>query len=281
LFETSQTKQWKPIFSDFYPKDKRFIKMKNQFTIEINDDYLYLLYKAKNTLWYFNDLIKNGFLCYKAIKFKNDDDVFVWLENVTLKEGFYYGFLAENNKQYNISMDKAIDWMIVEDSRMIGGYSIRYYVNTLDAEEKLNFEIECGFRIDDGNDSFKPDLSTAEGAIMMLENFYNSNDLNGIFSCKDFYEEAKNILIENDINIHEETVRRIESVLKVSFIEHIESKGFPDFNNVERVFTLIDENEGQQLIEEKVVYRDFSSSINKLWVTRCKDGTWRVLNTID
>lgn len=255
--------------------------MKNQFTIEINDDYLYLLYKAKNTLWYFNDLIKKGFLCYKAIKFKNDDDVFVWLENVTLEEGCYYGFLAENNKQYNISMDKAIDWMIVEDSRMIGGYSIRYYVNTLDAEEKLNFEIECGFRIDDGNDFFKPDLSTAEGAIMMLENFYNSNDLNGIFSCKDFYEEAKNILIENDINIHEETVRRIESVLKVSFIEHIESKGFPDFNNVERVFTLIDENEGQRLIEEKVVYRDLSSSINKLWVTRCKDGTWRVLNTID
>jgi hypothetical protein len=63
--------------------------------------------------------------------------------------------------------------MIVDNRRLIGGYTIRHYRDTLDNEERLNFDIDFGVKIDDGNDHFKPDFSTPEGAIIKIEDYYS------------------------------------------------------------------------------------------------------------
>ncbi|UIR57833.1 DUF2314 domain-containing protein [Sphingobacterium sp. SRCM116780] len=255
--------------------------MNNQIIIEVNQDYIYAVYKAKNTIWYFNELIKNGFSGYNSIKYSNNNQVFVWLENVRIEGEYYVGVLAENGDPERVPLADAIDWLVIEDARLIGGYTIRYYRRTLDEDERINFDGYYGVRIDEGNDFFRPDRSSAEGAIITIENFYNNKDLNGILSCKDFRKEAENILIENNIEINEETRSKIEAVLKISFVEDLELNGFPNFDEIDRVFTLKDQKKDQHLIEEKVIYRDGSITINNLWVGFLKDDGWKVLNRVD
>lgn len=256
--------------------------MNKSFQLEVNQEYLYLLYKAKNTIWYFNELAKSSYSgYYSAIKFQNEDGIFVWLENIRIEDSYYCGVLSESNEPKTVPLNTAIDWMIIEEQRMLGGYSIRHYWNTLGEEEKLNFEIECGFRIDEGNDFFRPDRSTPEGAILSIEQFYSLKDLDGIISCKDFRKEAENIMIEHSVEINEKTHEMITSALKVSFFEELELNGFPKFEGLDRVFTMQYQREDQQLIEEKVIYSDGTVTINRLWVWYSGKDGWKVLNLVE
>ncbi|QDZ62235.1 hypothetical protein EVD20_04480 [Elizabethkingia bruuniana] len=171
--------------------------------------------------------------------------------------------------------------MIIENGRLIGGYTIRYYRDTLDDESKMNFDIDFGVKIDDGNDFFKPDLTTPEGAITKIENYYSNNDLKGVISCKDFEMEAENLLEERGVIITAEIKNKISETLKLSLIETFQLNEFPSFENIERCFTLIEEKEDQRLIEEKVIYQNGNFTFNKLWVWRSKDGDWKVLNLFE
>lgn len=249
--------------------------------IEETDEYNYHLYKAKNTLWYFNNLITNGFSGYNSVKFKNDDGVYVWLENVKIKNDNYSGDLAETGLSRSISIRDVIDWMIIEKGRLIGGYTIRQYRDTLNEESKINFDIDFGVKIDDGNDFFKPDLTTPEGAIIKIENYYSNNDLKGVISCKDFEMEAENLLDDRSAIISPETKNKIAEALKSSLIETFQLNEFPNFQNIERCFNLIEEKKDQRLIEEKVIYQNGNFTYNKLWVRRSKDGHWKVLNLVE
>lgn len=250
-------------------------------TIEINRDFLYHLYKAKNTLWYFNDLIKIGVSEYNSVKFKNSEDVYVWLEDVKIEGNYYSGNLAENGTPQKVLINDVIDWMIIEDGRLIGGYTIRHYRNTLDDESKMNFDIDFGVKIDDGNDFFKPDLTTPEGTIIKIENFYSNKDLRGVISYRDFEMEAKNLLEERGAVITTETKNKIAEALESSLVETFQSNKFPNFENIERCFTLLEEKQDQRLIEEKVIYQNGNFTFNKLWVWRSKEGDWKVLNLVE
>jgi len=253
--------------------------MNNSAKIEETKEYIYYLYKAKNTLWYFNDFIKNGFLEYNSVKFKNNEDVYVWLENVKIEGNYYSGNLAENGNFQKILINDVIDWMIIENGRLIGGYTIRHYRDTLDDDEtKINFDIDFGVIIDDGNDFFKPDFSTPEGTIIKIEDFYSAKNLEGVLSCKNFLKEAENLLNERDLMITEELVAEIAETLKLTFIQDLKEHGFPYFKDIERNFTLIKEKEDMQLIEEKVIYQDGNITINNLWVWRSKESEWKLLN---
>ncbi|QIH34488.1 DUF2314 domain-containing protein [Sphingobacterium sp. DR205] len=256
--------------------------MNNSAKIEEDNIYKYNLYKAENTLWYFNDLIRSGFSGYNSVKFENKEGVYVWLENVKIEENYYLGNLAENGTTQKIIMNDIIDWMIIENGRLIGGYTIRHYRdNILDDEEKLNFDIDFGVVIDDGNDFFKPDLSTPEGAIVKIENFYSAKDLQGILSCKNFTKEAENLLNERNLLITEDLVNEIAETLKVTFIQDLKENGYPYFKDIERNFNLKEEKENMQLIEEKVVYQDGSVTVNNLWVWHSKEGEWKILNLVE
>lgn len=247
--------------------------------IEETKDYLYCLYKAKNTIWYFNEIINNGTSNYTAVKFKNEKNVFVWLENIIIiKDSYYLGFLSENSISHKILIDDAIDWMIVVNGRLIGGYTIRYYRSSLTEEETINFDIDFGVTIDDGNDYFHPSSSTAEGAIIKIENFYSDGNLEGILSCKNFLMEAENLLNERGTLKTEEILTQVEEVLKISFIENLQSNGFPIFSNMERVFTLKEVKGNLRLLEEKVIDNNGTITFNNLWVGFSNDKEWKVLN---
>ncbi|GAE66933.1 DUF2314 domain-containing protein [Chryseobacterium indologenes] len=255
--------------------------MNNSAKIEENEIYQYNLYKAKNTLWYFNELIKNGFSEYNCVKFKNKEGVYVWLENVKIEESNYLGHLAENELSQKISIEEVIDWMIIEEGRLVGGYTIRHYRDTLDDEAKMNFDIDFGVKIDDVNDFFKPDFRTPEGAIITIENFYSDKNLSGVLSCKNFLQEAENLLEERKIDVTEELTTKIAETLKTSFIEGIESNGFPYFKDIERNFSLKEKLENKHLIEEKITYPDKTTTINTLWVGYSEEQKWKVLNLVD
>lgn len=255
--------------------------MNNSGKIEETKEYTYYLYKAKNTLWYFNDLINNEFSGYNSVKFKNSENVYVWLENVKIEENYYLGNLAENGNSQKILINNVIDWMIIENGRLIGGYTIRHYRDTLDDESKMNFDIDFGKKIDDGNDFFKPDSSTPEGAIIKIENYYSNNDLKGVISCKYFQKEAENLLEERGAIITAEAKNKISEVLKSSLIETFQLNEFPNFENIERCFTLIEEKEDQRLIEEKVIYQNGNFTFNNLWVWKSKEGEWKILNLVE
>lgn len=247
--------------------------------IEETKEYTYYLYKAKCTLWYFNNLINEGYDNYSCVKFKNSDNVYVWLENIKIEGEYYSGNLTENNQTFKVKIESVIDWMIIDNGRLLGGYTIRHYRNSLDDEAKLNFDIDFGVKIDFGNDFFKPDFSTPEGAIIMLENYYSDKNLDGILTCKNFIMEAYNLLKEKEILITEDLQSEVAEVLKLSLIENLQTNGFPDFKNIERVFMCIEKEENQQLIEEKIIHPNCVFSVNKFWVGYYKNE-WKVLNSI-
>ena len=257
--------------------------MNNNANMEIDKIYRYNLYKAKNTLWYFNSLIMNKNPEYNSVKFKNNEGVYVWLEDVKIEGNYYSGNLAENGNPQNILINDVIDWMIIETGRLIGGYTIRHYRNTLDDEAKMNFDIDFGVNIDDGNDFFYPDLSTPEGAIIMLENFYTEQSLDGGLSCKDFYKESKNVLLETGQNLEEQLIQETAELLKLVFIENLQRNGMPNFANTERVFEslLSNKHENKQLIEEKLIYADGRSEVNRFWVAKNSEDKWKVLDMVE
>lgn len=254
--------------------------MNNNATIEVNKDYQYGLYKAKNSLWYFNESISRGFNGYNAVKFKNEQGTYVWLENVSIVNEFYTGNLSENNSSHNVLIKDIIDWMVIDNGRLLGGYTIRHYRNSLDEEARLNFDIDFGVKIDDGDDFFKPDFSTPEGVIILLEKFYTEEDLEGILTCKDFSMEAQNILKEKGLAVTIELEKEMSELLKISFVEDLKTNGFPYFTDIERSFSIIEEQVNQKLIQEKVIYEDGSVTYNTLWVGYSNEE-WKVLNLVE
>lgn len=255
--------------------------MDKSTNIEITQDFLYMLYKAENSLWYINSLIASkSSLAYAAIKFKNHEDVYVWLDSLVIEGEWYHGRLSETGENKRIKINEAVDWMIVENGQLLGGYTIQHYYDSLCADDKINFEIECGFRIDGGNDFFPPDRSTPEGTIITLENFYNEENIDGILSCKDFFKEAKNVLRESEIEENPEMINKIASVLKISFHEELESNGYPFFGDVKRTFKLLEKHNDQQLIEENIFFPDGTNVVNKFWLAKSGNDGWKVLNLI-
>ncbi|UCA58458.1 hypothetical protein KB553_15560 [Chryseobacterium rhizoplanae] len=124
-------------------------------------------------------------------------------------------------------------------------------------------------------------MTTPEGAIIKIENYYSDNDLKGVISCKDFEMEAENLLEEGGAIITEETKSKISKVLKLSLIETFQLNEFPNFENIERCFTLIEEKEDQRLIEEKVIYQNGNFTFNNLWVWKSKESEWKILNLVE
>ncbi|WP_419868740.1 DUF2314 domain-containing protein [Chryseobacterium sp. CT-SW4] len=249
--------------------------------IEETQEYKYYLQKAKNTLWYFNNLIINNFQGYTSIKFMDSNNVYVWMENIKIEGDYYTGELAENGNAHKVPINDVIDWMVIEHGRLIGGYTIRHYRDTLDDEAKMNFDIDFGVKIDAGNDFFKPNLTTPEGAIIRIENFYTEENLEGVISCKDFEMEAENMLKDSNLEVNESTINDLAEVLKLALIEDIKSNGFPHFNNIERNFSLITEQQNQKLIEETIIFVNGTAKHNKFWIGQSKNGDWKVLNLVE
>ncbi len=190
------------------------------------------------------------------------------------------------NQRVGVEQSQITDWMIVEQGRLIGGYTIRAIRDKIIDDDDLKlFDEKLGnILIDDGEDYFPPNFETPEGAILCIENAYDEGDIDKVLSCKDFFEEAKLMLHRNGMlqKFNEvqkkELVETVAETLKLSLIKEIQENGMPDFRNCIRAFPVREKLSLVHWIITEVVYHPDGSKSSQRINTYLTDLGWRVLN---
>jgi len=253
--------------------------------------------KARATMHHFQDCLSapTPEQQYFSVKVLIDDGInreHIWLTTPSFDdEGNLYGevgnkpvYVSSVNINQRIGIDPQFitDWMIIENGRLIGGYTIRAIREGLPEHEVADFDRQVGLYIDEGIDHFAHDFSTPEGAILCLEDAYDEHDIEKAISCKNFYEEAKLLLKKmNDRFNSPEIVEATAEVLRLSFIKNLEENGFPVFHNLQRAFperTKVTED--LYIITEYCIFPDGGKSRQQLYTFRDEDG-WKVLNVAE
>jgi uncharacterized protein YegJ (DUF2314 family) len=251
--------------------------------------------KANLTLWYFEDSLENPKpeQAYFSIKVKiidGDKGEHIWLIDPHFDgEGNLYGTVGNEpvdvntvklNQKIGIERDLISDWMIIEGGKLIGGYTIRAIREGIPANEQPAFDQSIGLYIDEGVDYFKINRDTPEGAILSLEEAYSNKDIDAAIDCKDFYEEARNMLGGINIELDEEIIEKTAEVLKLSFIKSIEEHGFPDFTQIKNAFPERQKvSETNWIITEICWYPDNGKSFQQLNTYKSSNG-WKVLGPV-
>jgi len=248
--------------------------------------------KANLTLWYFEESLKNkqpyqNYFSIKVLITDGDEGEHIWLTDPHFDdEGNLFGTVGNEpvnirsvkfNQKIGIKRDLISDWMIIENGRLIGGYTIRAIRDGIAEKEKAAFDNSLGLYIDEGVDHFKANLETPEGAILAIEKAYNNKDINAAIGCKDFFEEAKSLLSVMKMEIDQDIINETAEVLKLSFINNIEEHGFPDFSTIQNAFPerkKVDET--HWVITEVCWYPDGGKSVQLLNTYKSPKG-WVVL----
>jgi len=248
--------------------------------------------KANLTLWYFEESLKNqqphqNYFSIKVLITDGDEGEHIWLTDPHFDdEGNLFGTVGNEpvnirsvkfNQKIGIRRDLISDWMIIENGRLIGGYTIRAIRDGIAEKEKAAFDNSIGLYIDEGVDHFKANLETPEGAILAIEKAYNNKDIDAAIACKDFFEEAKSLLSVMKMEIDQDIINETAEVLKLSFINNIEEHGFPDFSTVQNAFPerkKVDET--HWVITEVCWYPDGGKSVQLLNTYKSPKG-WVVL----
>jgi uncharacterized protein YegJ (DUF2314 family) len=219
----------------------------------------------------------------------------LWLRDVSCDDtDIFYGTVADvpatihnlsRGTRVGVERTSARDWMIIENGRLIGGYTIRCIRDAMREKEQRKFDSTIDFLIDEGVDHFEHDLSTPEGAILSIEDAYAEQDLERVISCKNFEMEATFMLaknkaldrLANDRMIIAETAK----AFKLNFIKFIDENGFPNFNNVQRAFSKREfVNPDLCIVTEVCRYADQTKSIERIYCGR-GDNQWYVMNPAD
>lgn len=261
-----------------------------------NDELMiWAIEKANLTLGYFENCLKEPKDEQETFSIKvkivdGDASEHIWLTDPEFdNEGNLFGTIGNEpvdvkNVTYKqkIGVDRKLisDWMIIEDGRLIGGYTIRAIRDTIPDKDKREFDESIGLYIDEGVDYFEHDFTTPEGAILCLEDAYAEKDIDKAIACKDFVTEArrmlkklKNSLVEND----EEMVAQTAEVLKLSFIKYFSENHFPRFGTEIHAFTNREKlNETLYVITEICLQDDNTKTLDKLLVSKTQNG-WRVV----
>jgi uncharacterized protein YegJ (DUF2314 family) len=216
----------------------------------------------------------------------------LWLTSPSFdEEGNLYGIVGGKPAYVNsVSMNQKIgidarfisDWMIIEDGRLIGGYTIRAVREAKPANEWAEFDRQVGLYIDEGIDYFVHDFSTPEGAILCLEDAFDEQDIEKAIACKDFIEEARLLLTKmNDIYNGDDILHTTGDILRTSFLRSLEKDGFPVFGDLRRAFPYRKKiTDRLYLITEVCIFPDGEKSTRQIYTFRGKHG-WRVLNIIE
>lgn len=251
--------------------------------------------KANLTLHHFKKCLKapNPSQQYFSIKVRIEDNhknEHIWLTEPSFDaEGNLFGVIGnEPIDVTNVSMgqkigvdnDRISDWMIIENGRLIGGYTIRVLRENYKGRDLKNFDRSLGgMVIDDGEDYFLPDNSTPEGAIVLLEKAYNEDNLEKAISCKDFKIEAEMMLSKfGKENLTEEIINKTTEALKLAFIKSHQENGLPKFDGIKQAFPKREKiNDKHMIITEVCYYPNNTKSSQKMNVFKSEDG-WKVLS---
>jgi uncharacterized protein YegJ (DUF2314 family) len=258
-----------------------------------NDEEMnWAIEKAGLTLWYFEQSLKNPLpdQQYFSVKIKITDGAateHIWLNEPDFDpDGNLFGIVG--NQPDHISTVKSgdhigierhliSDWMIIENKKLIGGYTIRAMRDHIPDEELQAFDDSIGVYIDEGVDYFKPDFDTPEGAILSLEQAFSEKNLDKALFCNDFRAEAGLVLAERNIESDQDTIDHTAEILEESFVQYLEENGMPDFSHVKRAFTHREKvNENHWIITEICIFPNGFRSPGKLDTFRSALG-WKVV----
>jgi uncharacterized protein YegJ (DUF2314 family) len=267
----------------------------------VNDDEQAMadaIEKVQLTLHYFklsllSPLPQHQYFSLKARLREGENVEHIWLTEVSYDDSDnFYGHVGnvpldltniKEGQKIGVSVDDVTDWMIVENGRLIGGYTLRVLRENMNPKEREAFDNSLSFFIDEGIDYFPHDFSTPEGAILCLEDAYNAKDIDRAVSCKDFLEEAKvsfsNTKFMESLAEDETMINSMAEVLRLSFIKSI-SENFPDFKDVQRSFPKREKvRDDLVIVTEVCFFPDRTKTLQRLNVVRKEDG-WRVLNLV-
>ena len=270
----------------------------NVVNVKSEDDGMnWAIEKAKLTLHYFEKCLVSPKSAqqYFSIKVKIDDGENIehlWLTEPSFdEEGNLFGVVGNQpldvktvalGQKIGIDRNLISDWMIIENGRLIGGYTIRAIRDNLSGNDLINFDRGLGGMIvDEGEDYFLPSSKTPEGAIIQLEEAYDQDDLEKAIASKDFKIEAKFMLSKIGKGIEDAGVEnKTAEVLKLSFIKHMQENGMPKFKDIKRAFPKREKISDQEMIITEVCYYpDGGKSMEKLRTYLTDDG-WKVIGPV-
>jgi len=185
-------------------------------------------------------------------------------------------------EKIGVAPGKISDWMILENGRLIGGYTIRAVRDGLQGKALAQFDAGLGGMIvDEGEDHFPVDQSTPEGAILALEAAYDAEDMSRALACKDFRIEAEDLAKADGMPMREGILSTIAEALELSFIEHNQVNGMPKFDGVRRAFLYREPmGDDRYLITEICTWADGQKSVNRLPVVKVGNA-WKVLAPVE
>jgi len=262
-----------------------------------NDRMNWAMEKAKLTLHYFEACLAHPKKDqhYFSIKARIEDDgkiEHIWLMEPSFDtDGNIFGVVGNEpidvtnvriNEKIGITANEVSDWMIIENGRLIGGYTIRAIRDGISGAELANFDKSLGgMFIDEGEDYFLPNLDTPEGAILALENAYDEDNLEKAISCKDFHKEAEFMLKRTvKIELNEEIIASTSELLRLSYIKNMQEHGMPKFKDLKRAFSRQTISDDHCIITEKCHYPDGGKSVQKFNTYKI-ENQWKVLGLED
>jgi uncharacterized protein YegJ (DUF2314 family) len=81
----------------------------------------------------------------------------IWVDEVTYIDGIFRGNIGDDipalrleaGEKISIDQEDIVDWMIVEDGKLVGGYTIRLAVKRMSPEEREQFLETLDYTIED------------------------------------------------------------------------------------------------------------------------------------
>jgi uncharacterized protein YegJ (DUF2314 family) len=266
----------------------------NVVNVSNNDERMnWAIEKANATLNYFQESLlapqpSQQYFSVKVLITDGEHQEHLWLTTPSFDdEGNLYGVVGNKpvsvrsvslNQKIGIEAQNISDWMIIENGRLIGGYTIRAIRDSLPREEWAEFDRQTGLYIDEGVDYFKHDFSTPEGAILCLEDAFDEQDADKAVSCKNFVEEARMLLRKvGDKFDSEDVLHTTADILRMSFIKDLQTQGFPVFRDLSRAYPERERITDQlYIITEVCIFPDGGKSLQRLYTFKDDEG-WRVI----
>ncbi|MEZ4951695.1 MAG: DUF2314 domain-containing protein [Saprospiraceae bacterium] len=251
--------------------------------------------KSRLTLHYFKKCLKNPNpdQQYFSIKVRIEDKgkvEHIWLNEPTFdNDNNLFGIVGnkpidvdsiKQNQKIGVEEEQVSDWMIVENGRLIGGYTIRAIRDGLSGKDLNNFDRGLGgMMVDSGEDYFLPDDSTPEGAIVKLEHAFNEDNIEKAMECKDFRKEAELMLTKmGRTELGAEIIDKTAEVLQLSFLKSLQDNGIPKFDKLKQAFPKREKiSDNHMIITEVCYYPDGGHSIQRLNTYKTENG-WKVLS---
>lgn len=249
--------------------------------------------KAQLTLHYFESCLgrpKKG-QAYFSIKVGIADQgkvEHIWLNDPTFDEdGNLFGTVGnvpmdvttvKMGQQIGIDRGKVSDWMIIQDGRLIGGYTIRALREGYQGAAKEQFDRSLGgMIIDEGEDYLLASRDTPEGAIVAIEEAYHADDVEAALACKDFNIEARIMLAKMQQQENVALVSTTAEALRLSYLKWLQDHGMPKYDGVVRAFVNRQKKTDRHyVITEICTYPDGRRTLDRLNTYQTEAG-WVVM----